>query len=67
MGRGGFVRTLRADLDPRRLTEATNHLLARVAARGLVVAGSLQISRYDPPWTPWFLRRNEVMVPVTAT
>ena len=21
-------------------------------------------TRFDPPWTPWFLRRNEVVLPV---
>jgi hypothetical protein len=47
-----------------KVTEATKRLLAWVAARGLVMTGSAQISRYNPPWTPWFLRRNEVMVPV---
>lgn len=44
---------------------ATDRLLTWVATRELVVAGPSQIARYDPPWTPWFLRRNEVMVPVT--
>ena len=23
-----------------------------------------RFARFDPPWTPWFLRRNEVVVPV---
>lgn len=23
-------------------------------------------ARYDPPWTPWFLRRNEVLIPLDA-
>ena len=22
------------------------------------------LARYNPPWTPWFMRRNEIMVPV---
>ncbi len=30
----------------------------------LAVAGPIIIARYNPPWTPWFLRRNEVLAPV---
>ena len=40
-------------------------LLAAVADAGLVVDGPLRFARFDPPWTPWFLRHNEVVVPVT--
>jgi hypothetical protein len=35
-------------------------------AAGLVVTGPPRYARFDPPWTPWFLRRNEVVVPVAA-
>lgn len=41
-------------------------LLADVGAAGFEVAGPLRYARFDPPWTPWFLRRNEVVVPVAA-
>jgi hypothetical protein len=41
--------------------------LARaVAEAGLVVAGPTRFARFDPPWTPWFMRRNEVVLPVAA-
>lgn len=43
---------------------ATARLLVWMAAHGLVRAGPAQMSRYNPPWTPWFLRRNEVMIPI---
>ncbi|HET6564603.1 MAG TPA: heme-binding protein [Xanthomonadales bacterium] len=33
--------------------------------RGLEPAGEPRWARYDPPFKPWFLRRNEVLVPVT--
>jgi hypothetical protein len=33
--------------------------------QGLHPAGSPSVARYDPPWTLWFLRRNEVWIPVT--
>ena len=26
--------------------------------------GDPSLARYNPPWTPWFMRRNEVWVPV---
>ena len=26
--------------------------------------GPASLAQYDPPWTPWFMRRNEVMLPV---
>jgi hypothetical protein len=33
-------------------------------AEEIPVIGALRWARYDPPWTPWFLRRNEVLAPV---
>ena len=44
----------------------TERLNAFITARGLVAVGPSSIARYNPPWTPWFLRRNEVMLPVAA-
>lgn len=35
-----------------------------LAANGLTASGEPVWARYDPPWTPWFLRRNEVLVAV---
>lgn len=29
---------------------------------GYSVAGEPIWARYDPPWTPWFMRRNEVLI-----
>lgn len=39
-------------------------LLAWAEARGLRTTGPVTLAQYNPPWTPWFLRRNEVMVEV---
>lgn len=39
-------------------------LLAEVKAHHLRASGPVTLAQYDPPWTLWFLRRNEVMVPV---
>lgn len=42
----------------------TEELLAAIRAAGLQPNGEPRFARYDPPWTPWFMRRNEVIVPV---
>jgi hypothetical protein len=42
----------------------TAELAALVQAKGLRVLGPSSLSQYNPPWTPWFMRRNEVMFPV---
>ena len=39
-------------------------LLEDVTAAGLVPSGPARSARFDPPWTPPFLRRNEVILPV---
>ncbi len=44
----------------------TAELLAFVAARKLRSSGPPVLARYNPPWTPWFMRRNEVMIPIAA-
>jgi hypothetical protein len=46
------------------VAEETRKLRTAVTVRGLRATGPSSIARYDPPWTLWFLRRNEVMVPV---
>ena len=42
----------------------TAELRAFVAAKGLNAIGPPAIAQYDPPWTLWFMRRNEIMIPV---
>jgi effector-binding domain-containing protein len=34
--------------------------------RGLKIVGDPIWARYNPPWTPWFLRRNEILIPVSV-
>ena len=45
--------------------EAEALLREQIAARGLVASGEATRARYNPPFTPWFMRRNEVLIPVT--
>ncbi len=35
-------------------------------ANGCSVLGEAVWARYNPPFTPWFLRRNEILIPVAA-
>ena len=35
-----------------------------IEKRGLVKKGPAVWARYDPPFMPWFLRRNEVLIPI---
>ncbi|MFG2110901.1 SOUL family heme-binding protein [Micromonospora chersina] len=35
-----------------------------VTAAGLRPIDAVRYARFDPPWKPWFLRRNEVVLPV---
>ena len=35
-----------------------------IQKRGLIQAGEPVWARYDPPFMPWFLRRNEVLIPI---
>lgn len=35
-----------------------------IRKRGLTKTGSPVWARYDPPFMPWFLRRNEVLIPI---
>ncbi|TXT17538.1 MAG: hypothetical protein FD133_1348, partial [Erysipelotrichaceae bacterium] len=37
-----------------------NALKAWIEQEGYVINGSLQLARYNPPFTPGFLKRNEL-------
>jgi hypothetical protein len=34
--------------------------------KGLTPVGDPVWARYNPPFTPWFLRRNEILIPISA-
>jgi len=46
------------------IAQRTTELHAFANARHLRISGPVALARYNPPWTPWFMRRNEVMLPV---
>jgi hypothetical protein len=39
-------------------------LAETLKARGYAICGPTRYARYDPPFKPWFLRRNEILMPV---
>ena len=48
-----------------RFKEKTDFLIEQVKQQGLVPkVGSARYARYNPPYVPWFLRRNEVIVEI---
>jgi len=49
---------------PEDVRQRSAELLAWAKARKLRIAGPVSLAQYNPPWTLWFLRRNEVMVEV---
>jgi hypothetical protein len=49
------------------IQQKTSELQAFLAAQQLVATGPPALARYNPPWTLWFLRRNEIMIPVQRT
>ena len=44
--------------------ENKERLLAWIEEQGFKQTGDPVWARYDPPFMPWFLRRNEVLIPV---
>ena len=48
----------------RRYAEKQEPLMEWIERRGLKQVGEPVFARYNPPFMPWFLRRNEVLIPV---
>jgi hypothetical protein len=42
----------------------TERLQAFMRDRNLKPASPAVYARYNPPWTPWFLRRHELIIPI---
>ena len=51
---------------PQDFQAKARELSAWMERRGLRAAGPAALAQYDPPWTLWFLRRNEVLIPVAT-
>jgi len=50
---------------PAEVERQTAGLLAFMTRSKLSSGGPPALARYDPPWTLWFMRRNEVWIPVS--
>lgn len=46
--------------------ERKAQLLGLIEKRDLRTVGEPVFARYNSPYMPWFLRRNEVLIPVTG-
>ncbi len=49
---------------PNDVETKSSELLAQVKSHDLHAIGPVSLAQYNPPWTLWFMRRNEVMVEV---
>ncbi len=50
----------------RRFEQHKNLLAAWVKEQGLITTGDWIWARYNSPMTPWFMRRNEILIEVAA-
>ncbi len=50
--------------EPRAVAARSAELTAWIQRHHLRARGPATLAQYDPPWTLWFMRRNEVMIPV---
>jgi hypothetical protein len=46
------------------IEKKTSELIAFITLSNLISSGTPTLARYNPPWTLWFMRRNEIMIPL---
>lgn len=56
------VRRFSGSWSERRMAEQARELADAMRREGLTPSGEVTLARFDPPWRPGFLRRNEVMI-----
>ena len=49
-----------------RVARAERQLREQLEEQGIAVTGQASLNQYNPPWTPPFMRRNEVVLPVAV-
>jgi len=50
----------------KRYLKYKSKLVSWIRERGFTIVGDPIWARYNPPFTPWFLRRNEILIPITT-
>ena len=55
------------NINARIIAQKAEELKAWIANHGYEVLGNLELARYNPPFIPGFLKRNEVWLEVTST
>jgi len=50
----------------KRYLKYKSKLVSWIRERGLTILGDPIWARYNPPFTPWFLRRNEILIPIST-
>ena len=48
----------------RNMRKHEQQLVDELAAMNVETTGAPEVARYNSPFTPWFLRRNEIIIPV---
>jgi hypothetical protein len=46
------------------VAEKTDELRRGAAEYSVALSNNISYARYNPPWTLWFLRRNEILIEV---
>lgn len=54
------VRTFSGKVNPDKIDAQGEKLRASMQAEGLSPDGQVMVSQFDPPWVPFFMRKNEV-------
>jgi hypothetical protein len=58
------VITFSGTVNPKLEEQQVQKLKTSLESDGYKIMGDHLLARYNPPWTPWFLKTNEVMIPV---
>ncbi|MCB2149000.1 MAG: heme-binding protein [Deltaproteobacteria bacterium] len=54
------------DLGKKRYEKHATKLMDWIATKGWKMTGAPVWARYNPPFMPWFMRRNEILIPVQS-